>query len=73
MGAKSKIVRRVAGLFALADPIEARFNKPQAQLDKLTPFLLALAFRGQLVPKAPTDEPAEKLLDRIRNIQAKSA
>ena len=39
----------------------------RAQVDKLTPSLLARAFRGQLVPQDPTDEPAEKLLERIRN------
>ena len=62
---QQEIVRRVAGLFALADQIEARFQKAQAQVDKLTPSLLARAFRGHLVPQDPTDEPAEKLLERI--------
>ena len=63
---QQEIVRRVEGLFALADQIEARFTKAKAQVDKLTPSLLARAFRGQLVPQDPTDEPAEKLLARIR-------
>ena len=59
------IVRRVEGLFALADQIEARFQAAQTQVAKLTPSLLARAFRGQLVPQDPTDEPAEKLLERL--------
>jgi type I restriction enzyme, S subunit len=59
-------VRRVEGLFGLADQIEARFAEAQAQVDKLTPSLLAKAFRGELVPQDPNDEPAEKLLERIR-------
>ncbi|HEX5221612.1 MAG TPA: hypothetical protein VFZ59_18755 [Verrucomicrobiae bacterium] len=60
-------------LFALADQIEARFQKARAQVDKLTPSLLAKAFRGQLVPQDPTDEPAEKLLERIKpNHETKS-
>lgn len=63
---QQEIVRRVEGLFALADQIEARFTQARAQVDKLTPSLLARAFRGQLVPQDPTDEPAEKLLERIR-------
>ena len=54
------------GLFALAGQIEARFNRARAQVDKLTPSLIARAFRGQLVPQHPTDEPAEKLLEQIR-------
>jgi type I restriction enzyme S subunit len=37
----------------------------------LTPSLLARAFAGQLVPQAPADEPAEKLLKRIQK-QSKS-
>jgi type I restriction enzyme S subunit len=63
---QQEIVRRVEGLFALADQIEARFEKAQAQVAKLTPSLLARAFAGQLVPQDPTDEPAEKLLERLR-------
>jgi len=52
-------------LVALADQIEARFSQARAQVAKLTPSLLTRAFRGQLVPKTPNDEPAEKLLERI--------
>ena len=66
-----EIVRRVEGLFALADQIEARFAQARAQVDQLTPSLLARAFRGQLVPQDPRDEPAEKLLERI-HAQTKS-
>jgi type I restriction enzyme S subunit len=64
---QQEIVRRVEALFALADQIEARFQKAQSQVDKLTPSILARAFRGQLVPQDPTDEPAEKLLERIKS------
>ena len=60
------IVRRVEGLFALADQIEARFAQVRLQVDQLTPSLLARAFRGHLVLQDPTDEPAEKLLERIK-------
>ncbi|NMD21053.1 MAG: hypothetical protein GYA76_12495 [Verrucomicrobia bacterium] len=61
-----EIVRRVEALFALADRIEARFQKALAQVDKLTPSILAKAFRGELVPQDPNDEPADALLQRIR-------
>lgn len=64
-----EIVRRVAALFALADQIEARYQKAKAQVDKLAPALLAKAFRGELVPQDPNDEPASALLERIRAIQ----
>jgi type I restriction enzyme, S subunit len=63
---QQEIVRRVEALFALADQIEARFEKARQQVEKLAPSLLAKAFRGELVPQDPNDEPAEKLLERIR-------
>ena len=65
-----EIVRRVEGLFALADQLELRLAKARGQVEKLTPSLLARAFAGQLVPQDPTDEPAEKLLERIHQQQS---
>ncbi|MBA4219819.1 MAG: hypothetical protein C0458_03720, partial [Methylobacterium sp.] len=35
-------------------------------LDRLDQAVLAKAFRGELVPQDPNDEPASALLDRIR-------
>jgi type I restriction enzyme S subunit len=64
---QKEIVRRVEELFALADQIEARYGKAKAYVEKLTPSLLARAFRGELVPQDPNDEPASVLLERIRN------
>ena len=63
---QKEIVRRVEELFALADRLEARVAKARGQVDKLTQSILAKAFRGELVPQDPNDEPAEKLLARIR-------
>ena len=68
-GEQQEIVRRVEGLFKLADQLEARYTTAQAQVDKLTQSILAKAFRGELVPQDPNDEPAEKLLERIREQQ----
>ena len=45
-GTENEIVRRVEASFALADRIEMRFQKAQAQVDKLTPRLRTGAFRG---------------------------
>ena len=50
---EQEIVRRVEGLFALADQLEMRLAKARGQVDKLTPSLLARAFTGKLVPQAP--------------------
>jgi type I restriction enzyme, S subunit len=63
---REEIVRRVEALFAKADRIEAQYKIARQQVDRLTPALLAKAFRGQLVPQDPTDEPASALLERIR-------
>jgi type I restriction enzyme S subunit len=53
-------------LFAYADRLEARYNAARARVERLTPTLLAKAFRGELVPQGPNDEPASVLLERIR-------
>ena len=62
----SRTRRRVEALFAYADRLEARHTAARAQVEKLTPATLAKAFRGELVPQDPNDEPASKLLERIR-------
>lgn len=60
-----EIVRRVGALFKLADRIEARYTAARAQAQRLSPLLLAKAFRGELVPQDPNDQPASALLERI--------
>jgi type I restriction enzyme S subunit len=61
-----EIVRRVEALFKIADDIEKRYQKAKAHVDKLTQSILAKAFRGELVPQDPNDEPASELLKRIQ-------
>jgi type I restriction enzyme S subunit len=63
---QQEIIRRVEALFKTADALEARYRKAKAHVDKLTPSILARAFRGELVAQDPDDEPASVLLDRIR-------
>ena len=65
MAQQQEIARRVEGLSALADQLEARLEKARSRVCGITPSLLARAFAGQLVPQDPTDEPAEKLLERV--------
>ena len=64
-------MRRVAGLFALVDQLEQRLAQARRQVDQLTPSRLARAFAGKLVPQDPSDEPAEKLLERIASQEGK--
>ena len=61
-----EIVRRTEALLAYADRLEARYQAARTQVDRLTPALLTKAFRGELVPQDPNDEPASVLLERIR-------
>ena len=63
---QTEIVRRVETLFALADRLEARLAQAQTAATRLTPALLAKAFRGELVPQDPNDEPAAELLRRLQ-------
>ena len=60
-----EIVRRVESLFAYADRLETRLAQVQTAVDRLIPSLLAKAFRGELVPQDPDDEPAAELLKRL--------
>jgi type I restriction enzyme S subunit len=66
-----KIIRRVEGLFKIVDDIENRYEKAKAHVDKLTQSILAKAFRGELVPQDPNDEPASELLNRIQDERKK--
>ena len=63
---QTEIVRRVEQLFAFADLLEAKVASAKARIDHLTQSILAKAFRGELVPQDPNDEPASVLLERIR-------
>ncbi|PND37378.1 type I restriction endonuclease subunit S [Paucibacter aquatile] len=62
---QAEIVRRVELLVAFADRLEARLQTAQTAAQRLTPALLAKAFRGELVPQDPNDEPAAELLKRL--------
>ncbi|HHK0137239.1 TPA: restriction endonuclease subunit S [Pseudomonas aeruginosa] len=61
-----EIVRRVEQLFAFANQLEAKVASAKSRIDHLTQSILAKAFRGELVPQEPNDEPASVLLERIK-------
>lgn len=63
---QTEIVRRVEQLFAFADQLEAKVASAKSRIDHLTQSILAKAFRGELVPQDPNDEPASMLLQRIQ-------
>jgi type I restriction enzyme S subunit len=72
---QAEIARLLGIAFARADCLEAEAARGGALLDRLEASILAKAFKGELVPQDPKDEPASVLLERIkaaRNQQAQS-
>ncbi|MDR6960361.1 type I restriction enzyme S subunit [Pseudomonas brassicacearum] len=65
-----EIVRRVEQLFAFADQLEDKVASAKSRIDLLTQSILAKAFRGELAPQDPNDEPASVLLERIKTQRA---
>ena len=63
---QTEIVRLIEQYFALADTLEKNLANAKQRVDNLTQSILAKAFRGELVPQDPNDEPADKLLARIK-------
>ncbi|HCL74438.1 restriction endonuclease subunit S [Stutzerimonas nitrititolerans] len=63
---QTEIVRRVEQLFAFADQLESKVQSAKSRIDHLPQSILAKAFRGELVPQDPNDEPASVLLERIK-------
>jgi type I restriction enzyme S subunit len=60
-----EIVRRVESLFSKADELEAQYKDAMDLIESLPEIILSKAFRGELVPQDPNDEPASVLLKRI--------
>lgn len=60
-------IARLLGLaFSWIDRLAAEATDARKLIDHLDQAVLAKAFRGELVPQDPTDEPASVLLDRIK-------
>lgn len=63
---QQKIVQCIEKLYAYAERVEFRYQNALIQVEQLTSAFLSRAFRGELVPQDPSDEPAMVLLERIR-------
>jgi len=63
---QQKIVEEIERLFSVADEVEQVIEKSLKEAERLRQSILKIAFEGRLVPQDPNDEPAEKLLERIK-------
>lgn len=68
---QQEIVRRIELFLKTADTIEQQYREVKDHLELLDQTILTKAFRGELVPQDPNDEPASTLLERIRAERAK--
>jgi type I restriction enzyme, S subunit len=70
---QEEIVKRARGALDQIAWLEKRLRANFADLNQLDQAILAKAFRGDLVPQDPNDEPASILLERIRKQRAQQA
>ena len=66
---QKRIVDEIESLFTRADEIAKAIEEAQKHCDRMTQSILAKAFRGELVPQDPSDEPASVLLERIKTLK----
>lgn len=63
---QKKIVEEIDKRFAVADEVEKVVEDNIEKAKQLKQSILKKAFEGRLVPQDPTDEPASKLLEKIK-------
>lgn len=69
---QEELVERIETAFSTAHRLERNMATALLQSERLRQSILKAAFEGKLVPQDPSDEPAEKLLERIKEERAKS-
>lgn len=65
-----EILRRIDSAFGWLDRVASDHAAAARLLPKLDAAILAKAFRGELVPQGPNDEPARVLLERVKSERA---
>lgn len=66
VGEQQEIVRRVEDLLAASRALESCVRRTSDVVASLVSAVLGKAFRGELVPQDPNDEPASVMLERLR-------
>jgi type I restriction enzyme S subunit len=68
-----EVVRRVKHSFTWIDCLATEATSARKLVDHLDQAVLSKAFRGELVPQDPSDEPAQVVLGRISAERAAGA
>lgn len=68
---QEKIVHEIESRISVCDKIEETIESSLLQAEALRLSIIKKAFEGKLVAQNPSDEPAEKLLERIRAAKGK--
>ena len=66
-----QIVSEIEQRLSAEDEVEKTVEVGLKQAERLRQSILKRAFEGKLVPQDPSDEPAERLLERIKSARAK--
>ena len=67
-----KVIQEIESRLSVCDKIEETIESSLQQAEALRLSIIKKAFEGKLVPQDPNDEPAEKLLERIRALRQSS-
>jgi len=70
LGEQNQIVQEIETRLSVANKLEETITQSLQQAEALRQSILKKAFAGQLVPQDPHDEPADRLLTRIRAAKA---
>ncbi len=68
---QERITEEIERHFSVADEVEQIIDQSLKRAQGLRQSILKQAFEGKLVPQDPNDEPAEKLLERIKAEKAR--
>jgi type I restriction enzyme, S subunit len=64
--AQDRAIRGIEKAFAWIERLLSETTGARKLIDRLDQAILAKAFRGELLPQDPNDEPASVLLERIK-------
>jgi type I restriction enzyme S subunit len=70
---QQEIAQRVERLMSQKEMVAARVERAAARVEQTAQAVLAKAFRGELVPQDPADEPAAATMERLQSAELPGA